>query len=123
MKTRAPRNRTLTCSPGEICDLSEEVIYIAEDVTLQAVENRVIHQDIFQISQHFPIGFVDLLILDPPYTPFQELQRTPIHAKRTFRIPKMVCFRCSNSKTIVEIHGHGLCLLGLENISVDCACS
>ena len=47
--------------------LSRELISVESPVTLHDVENRIIHQDIFDAVPHLPRGFVDLLILDPPY--------------------------------------------------------
>lgn len=67
MKTRAPQNRTLTCSEDEMNILSRDLISVESPVTLHDVENRIVHQDIFDAVPYLPTGFVDLLILDPPY--------------------------------------------------------
>ena len=47
--------------------LSKYLISVESPVTLHDVENRIIHQDIFDAVPRLPTGFVDLLILDPPY--------------------------------------------------------
>lgn len=67
MKSRALRNRTLTCSMQEIADLSRALICLTSDTSPQTIENSIIHQDIFDAVSHLPNGFVDLLVLDPPY--------------------------------------------------------
>ena len=67
MKARAPRNRTLTCSEDEMNSLSKDLVSVESSSTYREIENKVIHQDIFDAAPHLPIGFVDLLILDLPY--------------------------------------------------------
>ena len=67
MKTRAPRNRTLICSEDEMNALSGDLVSVKSPMTFREVENKIIHQDIFDAVSHLPAGFVDLLILDPPY--------------------------------------------------------
>ena len=66
-KVRAPRNRTLTISPNEASSLLEETIKLTTPVSVEAVEGKVIHQDIFESLIYLPDSFVDLLIIDPPY--------------------------------------------------------
>lgn len=61
------RNRTLNCSGQEISELSRELIFLMSDISLKKIENKIIHQDIFEAGPHLPIGFADLLVLDPPY--------------------------------------------------------
>ena len=67
MKTRAPRNRTLTCTEEELNTLSSELLSIESQIAFREVENKIIHQDIFNAVSHLPADSVDLLILDPPY--------------------------------------------------------
>jgi len=67
MKTRAPRNRTLTCSNDEIERLSRDVLTISDQATPQQLEQRVVCSDIFELAEYLPGSFVDLLVLDPPY--------------------------------------------------------
>ena len=67
MKVRAPRNRTLTCSKDEINILSKDLVSVESPSTYREIEDKVINQDIFDAAPHLPLGFVDLLILDPPY--------------------------------------------------------
>jgi len=67
MKKRAPRNRTLTCSKAEQEVLAKQVSRLSVPATVEEVENRVINQDLREVLQFLPKGFVDLLVLDPPY--------------------------------------------------------
>ncbi|MGK7902720.1 MAG: site-specific DNA-methyltransferase, partial [Hormoscilla sp.] len=67
-QTKSPsRNRTLNCSIQEIADLSRELAYLMSDTSLKTIENKIIHQDIFEAAPHLPIGLAELLVLDPPY--------------------------------------------------------
>ena len=67
MKDRAPRNRTLTCTPEEVLDLSRSVVRVEESIEFRDLECRLIEGDFLCISDYLPSQFVDLLILDPPY--------------------------------------------------------
>jgi site-specific DNA-methyltransferase (adenine-specific) len=48
-------------------------------VDINAVGNKIVNQDIFEALGFLPVGFVDLLILDPPYN------LTKIFTSNTFR--------------------------------------
>ncbi len=67
MKTRAPRNRTLTCSAEEIEGFSADLLHLSESASVSVITDRIINQDIQEACAFLPKGFVDLLILDPPY--------------------------------------------------------
>ena len=81
MKTRAPRNRTVTCSEDEITVLGGELVILESRVGLSEVENKIIHQDFFSAASYLPTGFVDLLILDPPYNRSKNYNGTRFHRK------------------------------------------
>ena len=66
-KERSPRNQTLRCGEEEFAHLSEQLLTLRALTTLKKIENKIINQDIFTAAPHLPQGFVDLLILDPPY--------------------------------------------------------
>ena len=66
-KTRAPRNRTLTCSPEELESLSKEVLSQLLPRDKKELEGRIIHGDTFEVLPLLGHSFVDLLIVDPPY--------------------------------------------------------
>ncbi len=67
MRARAPRNRTLTCTKDEMNVLSAGLRSLEAPITVDYIENRIIHQDFFIAAPYLPTQFVDLLILDPPY--------------------------------------------------------
>jgi site-specific DNA-methyltransferase (adenine-specific) len=67
MKTRAPRNRTLTCTGTEIAVLSAELLQLSAPASAESLTDRIINQDFDGVRLFLPNGFVDLLILDPPY--------------------------------------------------------
>lgn len=67
MKARAQRNRTLTCTKGEMLSLSSRLLQLSRPTAVEDVTNRVINQDFRHACPLLPHSFVDLLILDPPY--------------------------------------------------------
>jgi site-specific DNA-methyltransferase (adenine-specific) len=67
MKTRAPRNRTLTCTPEEASLLSSQLLRLSEPATTEALTDSIINQDFRVACPFLPRSFIDLLILDPPY--------------------------------------------------------
>ncbi len=67
MKTRAPRNRTLTCTGAEMAVLSAELLPLSAPASAESLTDRIINQDFDEACAFLPHGFVDLLILDPPY--------------------------------------------------------
>ncbi|MBZ0256617.1 site-specific DNA-methyltransferase, partial [bacterium] len=67
MKERAPRNRTLTIEEGEIGSFVKQTIRLNKPCRLKQIENKIIHQDLFDCIEYLPTEFIDLLIIDPPY--------------------------------------------------------
>lgn len=63
----APRNRTLTCTPEELLELSKSILQVKTAVDRQDIDCQLIRGDFFEIATRFPTQFIDLLILDPPY--------------------------------------------------------
>lgn len=66
-RPRAPRNRTLTVSPEEIAFYQRNLVSLPGVVSAKDIENRIIHQDLFEILDWLPPAFADLLFIDPPY--------------------------------------------------------
>ena len=64
---RAGRNRTITLTESETSYYEKDLTHISGPVGIQAVENKILNEDIFEILAFLPLNFVDLLILDPPY--------------------------------------------------------
>jgi len=67
MNQRASRNRTLTCSDDELRELGSQLLRIDDSVSIDALENRIVHGDVFDCLSRLPLGFVDLAVIDPPY--------------------------------------------------------
>lgn len=66
-KQRAPRNKTLSCSLEEIERYTQNLTRLASPVTPDALLNKLINQDLFEVAEFLPQSFVDLIVLDPPY--------------------------------------------------------
>lgn len=66
-KTRSPRNRTLRCNDKETAELGARLLVLTAPASLGKIKDKVINQDVFDAAPRLPSGFVDLLILDPPY--------------------------------------------------------
>ncbi|HEX9921179.1 MAG TPA: DNA methyltransferase [Anaerolineae bacterium] len=64
---RAPRNRTITLSDEDRQLYKSRLLHLTNDVTLDQIVNRTIHQDLFEILDWLPEKSVDLLFADPPY--------------------------------------------------------
>ena len=71
-KQRAPRNRTLICSADEIVTLSKGLTIIENETASDALEGKIINQDIFELAKFLPKQFADLIVLDPPYNLFKD---------------------------------------------------
>ncbi|HIK46890.1 MAG TPA: site-specific DNA-methyltransferase, partial [Leptolyngbyaceae cyanobacterium M65_K2018_010] len=62
-----PRNRTLTLTDQERSVFFQRCLRLAHPCSLADVLNQTICQDVFTALPYLPLGFVDLLIADPPY--------------------------------------------------------
>ncbi len=67
MKTKAPRNKTLTISKKEAERYTKNLIQISNKISADDIENKIINQDLFEVLDLLPENFVDLLFIDPPY--------------------------------------------------------
>ena len=67
MSNRAPRNRTMTCTPVELRELTEAIFRVNKTVDCQDIDGRLIEGDFLEIAAYLPTQFIDLLVLDPPY--------------------------------------------------------
>ncbi|MDQ5949050.1 MAG: hypothetical protein QG589_176 [Patescibacteria group bacterium] len=67
IKQRAPRNRTIILSDGDVSSLRKRLLKVDRDVSVKEIENKTIHQDVFEVLEHLPDSFVDLIFVDPPY--------------------------------------------------------
>jgi len=64
---KAPRNRTLSLSPGERARLEKTLLQPAAPLRPEEVSDRLIWDDLRHAAPLLPDNFADLLILDPPY--------------------------------------------------------
>ncbi len=65
--TKAPRNRTIELSAGQISSLVKRAIKLSKKANIEEITNKVIWQDSFRALNHIPDKCVDLVIVDPPY--------------------------------------------------------
>ncbi|MDJ1185195.1 DNA-methyltransferase [Roseofilum casamattae] len=66
-KSKASRNRTLSCTEAEMAMLQQELITLEAPALPADIEGKIIHQDWLACASYLPEAFVDLLILDHPY--------------------------------------------------------
>jgi site-specific DNA-methyltransferase (adenine-specific) len=66
-KVKAARNKTLTLTPEDIECLQTRCIQIEEPTGISQVLNKTIQGDTFEVLKFLPEGFVDLMVVDPPY--------------------------------------------------------
>ena len=119
MKTRALRNRTLTCSEDEMQHLSERLVSLGGPVTAFEIENTIIHQDTFSALPQLPAAFVDLMILDPPYNISKNYDGHIFNQKHSSSLSRLVCFTNRRDKTSAQTYRVGLRVLRLEDFDVD----
>lgn len=65
--TRAPHNRTLTCSAEEEARFAPQLVTLGAAAEPCELLDRIVHQDFFQAAPFLPHGFTDLVVMDPPY--------------------------------------------------------
>lgn len=68
-RSRAPRNRTLTMVPEEYAEMKAKLL--CPDVKIENPEDmngQILWGDTLEILDKLPASFVDLMILDPPYS-------------------------------------------------------
>ena len=63
----SPRNKTLKLNAAELAALSAELPELKSKVCVEEANNQIFNADLLEVINFFPHGFVDLLILDPPY--------------------------------------------------------
>lgn len=66
-KSRSPLNRSITISKKEINLYSKRLIKLDAPVQAEQIINRTINQNLFSVLDFLPHGFVDLMMIDPPY--------------------------------------------------------
>lgn len=66
-KERSKLNKTLTLDEQEIKSFSERLKVLKSDSSIEGITNTTINQDLMEIIEYLPSGFVDLLFIDPPY--------------------------------------------------------
>lgn len=67
MKSKAPRNKTLTVSRDETERFKKNFRVLGKPVSVSGVLNSTINQSVHEAAEFLPPSFVDLLFLDPPY--------------------------------------------------------
>ncbi len=67
MKLRAPRNRTITLTAEEQSLYKRRLLRLSEPLLIESLTDKTICQNVFEATPFLPDGFVDLLIVDPPY--------------------------------------------------------
>lgn len=118
-KVRSPRNRTLRCNAREAAELGAALMTLNAPATVKTITDKIIHQDVFDAAPRLPSGFVDLLILDPPYNltknyhgkVFSEAKKTEYAAwfekviraiRRTLK-PAASVYACADWKTSIIV--------------------
>ncbi len=67
MKTKAPRNKTITLTNAERLNFKHQLLKLHDHIKISEVIGKTINQSINIASEFLPASFVDLLFLDPPY--------------------------------------------------------
>lgn len=68
-RSRAPRNRTLSMVPEEYAEMKVKLFCPEEKIkNPEEMNGRILWGDTLEILDKLPDAFVDLMILDPPYS-------------------------------------------------------
>ena len=67
MKPRAPRNQTLDLNEREKAKYKRRLVKIDSPVSVAAILDKTIQQDVFDVLDYLPDKFIDLVFVDPPY--------------------------------------------------------
>lgn len=79
MRHRAPRNRTVTLTDADRATLRRRLLRVDKAVSAADCLDRTILGDCTAVLTLLPAGFVDLLVVDPPYN------RTKVYGRETHR--------------------------------------
>ncbi len=66
-KRRAPRNRTIVLDDVEYRSLARRLLRLDSAVSVASLVGQTVCQNLFDALPNLPSGFVDLLVVDPPY--------------------------------------------------------
>ncbi|MCL4302775.1 MAG: site-specific DNA-methyltransferase [Anaerolineae bacterium] len=66
-KIRAPRNRTITLTEAEKAYYQTRLVRLDSPVSVEAIYDKTICQELKAVLDYLPEQFVDLLFVDPPY--------------------------------------------------------
>ena len=72
LKMKASRNKTIDITAQEGKTYLERCISVKGKTELNEIVNKTICGDTFEVLDHLPEKFVDLLIADPPYNLYKE---------------------------------------------------
>lgn len=64
---KSSKNKTIVLSDEDIKKYSEKILTVESNLTLDAITNKTINADLFEVIDKLPDNFVDLMIIDPPY--------------------------------------------------------
>lgn len=64
---KAERNKTIDITVDEGRDYLKKCLIVDKDVEVSEIMDKTINGDTFEVLRRLPAGFVDLLIIDPPY--------------------------------------------------------
>ncbi len=78
-KEKAPRNKTIDLSVSEGQDYLDRCITVQAPVNPEAVLDKTILGDTFEVLPYLPEQFADLLIVDPPYNLNKTFDQTAFH--------------------------------------------
>lgn len=66
-RKRSPRNKTIRLSEEEVEKYKSRLKRLTGPVQYSEIVDHTICQDVFEVLDWLPQGFVDLLFADPPY--------------------------------------------------------
>lgn len=80
-KDKAKNNRTIELTDVDKLSLTPRLMHLSKSVSVLDIQNKTIHQDIFEVINLLPNDCIDLLFIDPPYNLSKVYNQTTFKAR------------------------------------------
>ena len=113
MKSRAPRNRTITLSDTERERYGSRLLTLPGPVQLDAILDRTIHQNTLAVLDYLPSHFADLIFVDPPYNLAKQFNGRAFAARSLDAYERVVGGLAAATGASAQAERFTVCLRGL----------
>lgn len=104
-ESRSPLNRSIKLTKTEIEKYSKLLLKLHSPVSISEITNKTICQDLFEVIDLLPSGFVDLLILDPPYNLYKSFNSLTFRSRSIVEYNEWIELFVSKLKRVLKKSG------------------